>query len=692
MGKLLSKALMVVLCILSSVSLVSSQNENNNWYFGRFAGLSFNSSPPIAITNSVMNTPAASASISDEEGNLLFYTNSATVWNRFHIPMENGTGLSGNTVSTQVRIVPLPDSDHLYYIFTVDRLGWPQGLRYSIVNMNAGGGLGAVTSKNILMEAPVSEKLAVIPACNELDRWIIAHGVASNRFVTYLLTPNGLEGEAVESFTGSTHQNGPGAVGYMKASQQGDKLAAITRIDEEIGRCEIFNFNRATGEVASWVLLDSLNHDVYGLEFSPDGSKLYFATGTDINGKVFQVDLNASTLVAIQQSVLEISGNISLNSQVSALQIGPDDNIYLAKRNNSTLAVIHAPDQLGLSCMFEDNAIDLAGRNSKSGLPDRTVSRKDDPEIVLIEKSCAGMTSLFQVDNLDQVDSVRWHFGDPNSGTNNTSTQLNAEHSFSSSGHFKVAVDVFHPCRDYRLSFQLQIDGLPEIEIPESILLCDDETSTIDLSHVNAELTWHDGFAFPVREFKDPGTFTLTATNHCGSINYSIAVETFASLDLGQGRSVCPNEPIVLQPTWQGPQGLLEWQNGFSGQFFEVTEPGTYTVTATFEDCVLIDAVNITEGDCESNCTISFVPNVFTPNYDGVNDEFKPFGCVSGNYQLLIFDRWGSLIFESTAIDEGWDGTFHGRLVIEGIYVWMIAHEDNEGNPAFLKGDVLVLR
>ena len=639
MERLFPRLLLVVLILFSFLADILSQNENNIWYFGVFAGIEFNSGTPMSITNSAMNTPAASASIADEDGELLFYSNSSTVWNRFHVPMANGTGLSGNTLATQVRIVPLPDSDNLYYIFTVDRLGWTQGLRYSVVNMNANGGFGAVTTKNVLMHTPVSEKLAVVPACNGLDRWIIAHGVENNVFMTWLLKPGGLAGEAVESQAGTIHQTGPGAVGYMKASQQGDKLAAITRIDEEIGRCELFHFNPATGEVTELVLLDSLDHDVYGVEFSSDGSKLYFATGTDVNGAVFQLDLDAGSPSAIQQSMQNISGAISNNSQVSALQVGPDDKIYIAKRNNSTLAVIHQPDQLGTACQFEDNAVDLAGRNSKSGLPDRTVSRKDDPEIVLVEKACAGISSFFQIDNLSQVDSVLWNFGDPESGPDNSSRLLNPEHSFSSGGNYKIAVDVFHPCRDYRLSLQLEIDGLPELDFPERAVLCEGESYTLDLSHLTADLEWNDGSALPVREFDTPGAYTLTATNNCGSIQRTIEIEFFADLDLGQDRTVCEGEPIVLQPHWNGPAGFLEWQDGSSASFYEVSEPGIYRLTATYEDCVLTDEVVVAEGDCDPGCGITFVPNVFTPNFDGVNDTFRPYGCVEGAYRLQVFDR-----------------------------------------------------
>ncbi|MNJ86425.1 PKD domain protein [compost metagenome] len=70
-----------------------------------------------------------------------------------------------------------------------------------------------------------------------------------------------------------------------------------------------------------------------------------------------------------------------------------------------------------------------------------------------------------------------------------------------------------------------------------------------------------------------------------------------------------------------------------------------------------------------------FVPNAFTPDGDEYNNTFK--GYVSGdfdpaNFSMLIFNRWGNLIFESKDVNVGWDGTYDGKLVQEGMYTWMI--------------------
>jgi gliding motility-associated-like protein len=70
-----------------------------------------------------------------------------------------------------------------------------------------------------------------------------------------------------------------------------------------------------------------------------------------------------------------------------------------------------------------------------------------------------------------------------------------------------------------------------------------------------------------------------------------------------------------------------------------------------------------------------YVPNTFTPNNDVLNNTFKPImtaGFDQFNYQLLIFNRWGEVIFESLDPDIGWDGSYNGNIMQDGVYTWKI--------------------
>ena len=121
-----------------------AQYRGSNWAIADSILIHFAPSKN-SVSNSVLNTDEPMATISDESGKLLFYTNGGLVWNSNNDTMLNGTGLPTNYSSTNgVLIIPYPEHDSLYYIFTLGNQ--PD---YSIVNMNLDAGKGAITKKNI---------------------------------------------------------------------------------------------------------------------------------------------------------------------------------------------------------------------------------------------------------------------------------------------------------------------------------------------------------------------------------------------------------------------------------------------------------------------------------------------------------------------------------------------------------------
>ena len=110
--------------VLLHLSLhLEAQNEASYWYFGQNAGVRFDADQGTvtAVTDGQLNTLEGCTSISDEDGNLLFYSDGSTIWNRNHQIMLNGTGLRGDDSSTSSGlIVPKPQDPDFYYLFTVD--------------------------------------------------------------------------------------------------------------------------------------------------------------------------------------------------------------------------------------------------------------------------------------------------------------------------------------------------------------------------------------------------------------------------------------------------------------------------------------------------------------------------------------------------------------------------------------------
>jgi len=124
--------------------------------------------------------------------------------------------------------------------------------------------------------------------------------------------------------------------------------------------------------------------------------------------------------------------------------------------------------------------------------------------------------------------------------------------------------------------------------------------------------------------------------------------------------------------------------------------PGDYLVTLivlTTHGCsdTISKIVNIKEN------YYLWVPNSFTPNNDGLNDTFQPKGQGIAKYELMVFDRWGEMIFKTKEFNQGWDGKHHrgidyGIYCKDDVYTWLIKVTDVFGKSHELKGHVTLIK
>ncbi len=386
---------LLITCLLISYAGFSQQ-ETSSWYFGVLAGLHFQGTVVTATPTNTLITNEGCSAISDPAGNLLFYTDGLTVWDKLHNVMPNGTGLLGGASSTQsALIVPQPGSNSLYYLFTVDEIGGPNGFRYSIVDMSAQGGNGDVTNtKNISVLNNVTEKLTAVKQANGIDYWVAVHEWGSDAFYVYALTSAGLLLSPVVSNLGMVHtttviQN---TYGQMKFSFCGDKIALASGYLDTV---EIFDFDNVTGIISNPISLPLFDH-VYGLEYSPNQQFLYVSS-YDPAATLVQFDLTAGNAAAILAS----KAIISSTPDIYGLQIGADNKIYVCRSFSTFLGVINDPSVAGTGCNYVDNGIDLdpafMGVTSALGLPGFVQSN------FRTETVCS-TNSINELNSHDQVD------------------------------------------------------------------------------------------------------------------------------------------------------------------------------------------------------------------------------------------------------------------------------------------------
>jgi hypothetical protein len=338
-----------------------AQNQFNFWYFGQGAGIDFNSGSPVALSGGMLYPNEGTASIADEvTGNLLFYTDGVTVYNRIHTVMPNGNALSGDVTTTQsALIVRQPGSDSLYYIFTVPPDDGLTDLRYSVVDMSLLSGLGDVTVKNILLGAGsgISEKATAIHHCNGTDWWIIFHGRGNNNYQAWLLDATGLSASPVVSSVGTvitTDLNR--GVGWMAPSEDATQIAMASYSGSTV---DIVDFDNENG-IMSLILTGFTKP--YGLAFSPNDSILYVTDDMSL----VQFDLSSGDSATIQDSRTSV---ITEANMMRAIRLGPDGRIYVAREWEAYLGVVNNPDVMGSGCGYVSAGFYLSPGSNALGLP-----------------------------------------------------------------------------------------------------------------------------------------------------------------------------------------------------------------------------------------------------------------------------------------------------------------------------------
>lgn len=362
--------------VLVAICSSTAQNEARNWFFGERVGLTINQDDQVLIPNVQLYYSEGASSISDCTGSLLFYTDGQDVWNRNQQKMPNGQGLAGHYSSTQGSIIiPLPASCSLYYIFTLDGKEHylANGLQYSIVDMEADNGLGDVITKNVPVYTPSSEKMTAVRHTDGQSVWIITHEMQTSGFRAYLLTPSGLNPTPVISETGIVFSSVLNALGQMKASPDGTRLAFASLYPHLV---QIFDFDASTGIVSHPISIGGhvmqADGGVYGLEFSPDSRLLYFTNHTldylNKPGYLYQVDLSAGSETDIINSTTKVGENVPL-TDMRGLQLGPDGRLYVSTSLSKFLAVVNHPNQLGTACDYDNFGVSLGNKTAGWTLP-----------------------------------------------------------------------------------------------------------------------------------------------------------------------------------------------------------------------------------------------------------------------------------------------------------------------------------
>lgn len=532
-----------------------------------------------------MSAVEGTATISDDNGNLQFYTNGNIIWSNNHVPMPNGINLNGDGAATQTAIiVPLPQSLTQYYVFTVDTNGGPRGLCYSIVDMTQNGGQGDVVMKNVQLQTPVTEKLTAVRHANGIDAWIIVHGWNDNIWSAYLLTSAGITGSPVVSAVGMTHGgNFTNSHGYVKASPDAHKLACAIRGSN---KSELFDLDNITGVISNPVSL-GFTSQTYGIEFSPDNHYVYVGTFTNPSTITqFDVTMPAASIPASGQVIGNLAGFIG------ALQNGPDGKIYVCQFQSTNLACISSPNSYGMASGFAGNALSLAGKTGKFGLPNFLQSFFIIADFSYTD-TCSGSPTNFTA-IFAGPDSVHWDFDDFASGAANTSTLLNPQHTFSAAGQYDVELIVYQGLLNDTVRKTVNILQTPNADLGLDRSYCLGNTPFLSPGNFpGASFLWNDLTSNSTLQISSDGTYSVVV-DLAGCRDSDTVNITFVnppSVAFGTDQEICEGTPLQLNAYNTGAVYL--WQDGTTDSVYNVINSGIYFVTVTVGSCVATDTINV---------------------------------------------------------------------------------------------------
>ncbi len=596
-----------------------------HWNFGNKAQLTFSEEAAFPLSSAMpgsIDIPKGVSSISDADGNLLFFTDGMRVYGSGYFELANGTGLQGNLLANQSAVfIPSPGNPDKYFLFTADLYVPPvytNGIRYHVIErINYSW---TITEKNILLMDQNAQKLAAVKHANEEDFWVVSHGFGDDvggQYFAFRVMKDSVSSEAVISETGfpqggNINNNG----GYIRISNNGQKIALAI---PDAGVVEVADFNTANGTVSNALSSDAeqFNYPL-GVEFSPD-NKLLYVTTNPLDGSenflyqfnLLQIDLNNPTEIA--------SFSPSDNRQLGALQLAVDGRIYAASFGQALapfdyLGVIYNPNRIGTACNFNyldgnpTEGLQLNESGSKEGLPNFVSSYFDIPGFWW-QNHCATEIITFRLQNEANNGSVTWDFGHNNQNDNQLRGQF---------------------------------------------------------------------------IYEEAGTYTVTVTEDFEGETYTqtrdITIYPLPSLDIGAGEEVIyilPNSAITLDA---GAFDLYYWEDEegtFLGdtQYLDVDEEGVYLVTVTDTNCC------VNQDEVEIKFANIYLPNAFRPGSAITeNMSFKALGAVSAlnNFNLIIYNRWGQLVFESDDPLKGWDGTIDGSEAPAASYIWQMSYESLE--------------
>jgi large repetitive protein len=560
----------------------------NKWHFGTNAGINFNplfytppkNRPAQPITGPINSTEGV-ATISDANGQVILSTDGYQVYDRAGNPLiPSAPTAPVSPIATQsALIIPVPGDNTLYYIFTAEpvesgtyRVSYmlfdlkvlPNG---AIVDPDA----NAATDPRITLFEKSTERLT------GNDNWLIAHDYGNNSFRMYPVSTDGL-GAPVITDIGSDHSTttANSAQGYMKLGPQNRLAVALN--DGSSNTIELFDFVDSTGTLTNFRKID-LNDpagQIYGVEFSPGGNKLYATVKNGATSIIYEYAIDSLGVATFLQKTAPITG------ELGDMQIGPDGQIYIAVNGSSSLLFFQPDEDItqptaalnSLQTFSLTDPVSGVTNTSTLGLPNfiQTVGSPLQTPGMSVVGNCPNMPVSFSATPSDQYrDEYTWLVKGPGGAFVTSSTEQTFQHTFTTPGTYTVSLDITSDCMYptnlvARFSRTLVIDVPPAnptfLIPPDNNVMCS-PTKLLEATPnaTNLSFLWTTTEITNQITVTQAGSYGVTITDNAtgctsnGSINI---LDNRPTVDLGPDFPICSDVTSTLDAG--NPASTFIWQ------------------------------------------------------------------------------------------------------------------------------------
>ena len=634
---------------LFSNTFAQDWKRTQNWYFGDSAGLSFATDPPTVLTDGQMYALEGCATISDTAGNLLFYTNGMTVWNKNHEIMDNGTGLTSNQSYTQAAlIVPQPGNDSIFFIFTTGYL------RYSIVNILRGDGLGEVVEKNSDLILSGTEKLAATFHSNGHDVWISTHGKDNNQFFSFLLTKNGIVSCPIVSQIGSVMSSQASAgAGEMEFSYSGN-VAAVSFFGSKF--FELYTFDNVTGEFGNPIKVNVSPSYPYGICFSLNEKFIYLS---ERNRFLVQYNISNFQFDSINNSRVEISA--LGNADIQGLQIIPSGEILVTNPGLDSIGIILFPNESAPQCQYIPSYVSLGMKKGTHNFPNFISSYYYQPKLdIHYTTNCKNDSVAFFAKSSQSLASPAWSIYQ-NSNLLSTGSGQALNYFFEDTGNYLVRLI------DNTDTVEKSIFIEPHLTLGNDTVLCNENNFTFHIPNNIRCLQWQDGSDTATYSVTKNGVYYISGYNNKGcKVSDTISVK-FGGV---QQPTISRSGDSLFTDT--GSYEYTWYLNGTklstNTNALRINEPGNYSVEVSDSiGCKSISSIfpvttlSVSNKEAES---VHVFPN---PLIEGQNLTLE--GIINTN-QIQIYTTLGTQVHSYGVITQS-DSVIISGLQ-KGVYILVI--------------------